>query len=129
VKIIGIGGFLTLAVLASCTSDVEAPQPDMNRLAREYLFLELSMGLHDEGHVDAYFGPDDIRTKAEEAQLSLQDIDQRAAELAMSLADATDNPERVEGMLQRLQALRTRIRLNQGEALLFDEESMLLFGA
>ena len=28
----------------------------LDDLAREYLFLELSMGRHDAGHVDAYFG-------------------------------------------------------------------------
>ncbi|MDH4048140.1 MAG: hypothetical protein OEW68_13895 [Gammaproteobacteria bacterium] len=128
-KMTGIVGFLALSLVAACTSDIETPEPDMNQLARDYLFLELSMGLHDESHVDAYFGPEDIRSKAEETQLSLQDIDLRAAELARSLANAKDDPDRIEGLLQRLQALRTRIRLNQGEKLPFDEESMLLFGA
>ena len=63
------------------------------------------------------------------AKLSLADIDQRAAKLAESLAGASIDPGRLAGLLQRLQALRTRIRMNQGETLPFDEESMLLFGA
>lgn len=127
----GIAGFLATFVLAACTADVGSPETsiDMDQVAHEYLFLELSMGLHDEAHVDAWFGPEDIRVQAADAKLSLADIDQRAAELADSLAGASVDPGRLAGLLQRLQALRTRIRMNQGETLPFDEESMLLFGA
>ncbi len=127
----GIAGFFATFVLAACTADVGSPETsiDMDQVAHEYLFLELSMGLHDEAHVDAYFGPEEIRSKAADAKLSLADIDRRAAELADSLAGASVDPGRLAGLLQRLQALRTRIRMNQGETLPFDEESMLLFGA
>jgi hypothetical protein len=127
----GIAGFFATSVLAACTADVGTPETgvDMDQIAREYLFLELSMGLHDAAHVDAYFGPEEIRSQASDAKLSLTDINRRAAELANALAGAPVDPQRLAGLLQRLQALRTRIRLNQGETLPFDEESMLLFGA
>lgn len=127
----GIAGFIATTILAACTTDVGTPETsvDMDQIPREYLFLELSMGLHDEAHVDAYFGPEEIRSQASDAKLSLADIDQRAAELADALAGAPVDPGRLAGLLQRLQALRTRIRMNQGETLSFDEESMLLFGA
>ena len=49
-----------LLLLTACTP---AP-PDMDELAREYLYLELSMGLHDPAHVDTYFGPEELRTAA-----------------------------------------------------------------
>ncbi len=127
----GIAGLFATCVLAACTADVGTPETsvDMDQIAREYLFLELSMGLHDEAHVDAYFGPEEIRSQAADAKLSLADIDRRAAELADTLAGASIDPGRLAGLLQRLQALRTRIRMNQGATLPFDEESMLLFGA
>lgn len=127
----GIARVLVLSVLAACTADTGAPEAtvDMDHVAHEYLFLELSMALHDEAHVDAYFGPEDIRSEAESAKLSLAEIDRRAALLAQLLAGAPVDPGRLAGLLQRLQALRTRIRMNQGETLPFDEESMLLFGA
>ncbi len=127
----GIAGFFATSVLAACTADVGTPETsvDMDQIAREYLFLELSMGLHDEAHVDAYFGPEEIRAQAADAKLSLADIERRAGELAESLAGASVNPQRLAGLLQRLQALQTRIRMHQGETLPFDEESMLLFGA
>jgi hypothetical protein len=125
------GGLLVMIVLAACEPKVESHNPvsDMNQLAREYIFLELGMGLHDESHVDAYFGPEEIREQARTAKLSLQDIDARASALAEAVGAAADDPGRIAGLLQRLQALRTRIRIKQGESLPFDDESMLLFGA
>jgi hypothetical protein len=101
----------------------------MDQVAHEYLLLELSMGLHDDAHVDAYFGPEEIRSEAADRKLSLVEIDRRAAELTASLTGTPADSGRLAGLLQRLQALRTRILLNQGQSLSFDEESMLLFGA
>jgi hypothetical protein len=111
-----------------------------DELAREYLFLELSMGRHDEGHVDAYFGPDDIRQAADNAALSLDEIRRQATDLENDLNEIRDRAgggemvkglerQRIDGLLGRLTALRTRIALAQGESLPFDEESRLLFGA
>ncbi len=127
----GIAGIFVVLAVAACSADVGAPETnvDMDQVAREYLFLELSMGLHDEAHVDAWFGPEEIRSEAASTKLSLADIDRRAADLATSLAGAADDPGRIAGLQQRLQALKTRIRINQGETLPFDEESLLLFGA
>jgi hypothetical protein len=104
----------------------------LDDLAREYLFLELSMGRHDAGHVDAYFGPEEIQNAADEAELSLDDIETRVAGLEETLAGLSGNDEqmvRIEGILGRLKALQTRIALNGGQALSFDEESRNLFGA
>lgn len=52
----------------------ELPKALIDELAREYVFLELSMGRHDEGHVDAYFGPEEIRQAADRADLRLAEI-------------------------------------------------------
>ncbi|MDH5619956.1 MAG: hypothetical protein OEZ11_15195, partial [Gammaproteobacteria bacterium] len=59
--------------------------PDMDDLAREYIYLELSMGLHDAAHVDAYFGPGDLKAAAEETALSLDQILTASADLATRL--------------------------------------------
>ena len=72
---------ITVVVAACSADDSENPIADMNALANEYLFLELSMGWHDTAHVDAYFGPEEIRVAANEAQLSLDEIQARALEL------------------------------------------------
>ena len=107
----------------------------MDEVAREYLFIELSMGLHDSNHVDAYYGPEEFREAAQAAALSLDDVEGRARSLNVRLTalDGKDlqqaNPERVAGLLARLRALLTRIAINRGEYLPFDEESQALFGA
>jgi hypothetical protein len=106
----------------------------LDELAREYLFLELGMGQHDGNHVDAYFGPEDIRQAAVEAALPLAEIDARAHALSehlQGLLESTDDEleaARIEGLLGRLRALTTRIAINRGEAVPFDEEARRLFG-
>jgi hypothetical protein len=106
----------------------------MDELAREYLFLELSMGLHDSGHVDAYFGPEELRSAAKESALSLDQILAASADLASRLKaiDTGDDDMfamRIAGLLARLQALDTRIAINKGDFLTFDDESLALFGS
>ncbi len=119
-----------LLALAACGK----PAPDVDELAREYLFLELSMGLHDPAHVDAYFGPDDLRAAAEEHKLGLDQILEASKDLAARLG-AIDPGEdvmsrmRIDGLTARLHSLDTRIAINKGDYLDFDAESEALFGS
>jgi hypothetical protein len=108
--------------------------PDMNDLAREYLFLELSMGLHDGGHVDAYFGPEELQVAAKENALSLDQILTASSDLAERLAGVDTGGDemlgmRVDGLIARLHALDTRIAINKQEYLNFDAEALALFGS
>ncbi len=128
---------LTLIYCTGCESDQAGesiPATDLPSLTNEYLFLELSMGWHDNGHVDAYFGPEGIRTAANEAQLPLAEIRSRAGRLRTQLStqrSKIDDPAeltRIEGLDRRLVALDTRISLLAGQPLDFDAESMRLFG-
>ncbi len=132
--------FATILAAACTREPAETPLEDLDFLATEYLLLELSMGLHDSAHVDAYFGPQAIRTEAEHAGLSLAEIESRAASLEHRLrnwgsgsGDTQESDDmqaaRIDNLVQRLQALHTRIALNRGETLPFDEESRRLFGA
>ncbi len=127
--------FLLLLLLGACSGEPPAaPAADLDALAAEYLFLELSMGLHDQAHVDAYFGPADIRDKAKQTALPLAEIESRAAAMATRLLNWPVETEdgmqavRIQNLLQRLQALTTRIALSKGESFRFDEESRRLFG-
>ncbi len=136
-----IAVIFALFSLAACgagqSSDEKsvAATVDLDSLAREYLFLELSMGWHDEGHVDAYFGPAEIREAANDAQLPLDEIGARSVRMKTQLqsakaaagSDATESA-RIDGLTGRLGALETRIALSKGERLSFDEESRRLFG-
>jgi len=121
---------VAVLAIASCTP---AP-PDMDDLAQEYLYLELSMGLHDGGHVDAYFGPDELRTAAEQTALSLDQILKASKDLsgrlsAIDVGEDTMVAMRIAGLVARLHALDTRIAINKGELPSFDDESMALFGS
>lgn len=133
--------FVVLSVTVACdagnpvTTADTMPTPDMAGLANEYLFLELSMARHDSAHVDAYFGPAEIRNQADQDDLSLQQITSRSAiltgQLNIQRANTTDAREiaRIDGLLERLAALQTRIELANGTTLSFDDESRVLFGA
>ncbi|MCH9695094.1 MAG: hypothetical protein K0U72_11350 [Gammaproteobacteria bacterium] len=124
-----LGLLVTALALIACANE---RSPDMDELVREYLFLELSMGNIDGGHVDAYFGPGDIKTQADQAGLSLDEIRARAAALDKSLAGiAAEQPlekNRIQGLRARLRSLDARISINQEDTVSFDEESNLLFG-
>ena len=127
--------FTTFLAAACSDEPVATPAGDLGTLAAEYLFLELSMGLHDSAHVDAYFGPEEIRANAESAALPLTEIENRASTLATRLLNWPVKPAdamqaaRVDNLVQRLGALDTRIALSRGENLSFDIESRRLFGA
>ena len=109
-------------------------QPDIDELAQEYLFLELSMGLHDKAHVDAYFGPADLKAAAQESALSLDQILTASKDLASRLGDIDAGDDamlrmRVDGLIGRLLALDTRVAINKEEYLDFDDEAEALFGS
>lgn len=122
---------IAVGVAGCSANDGEYRLADGNSLANEYLFLELSMGWHDSAHVDAYFGPEEIRLAANEAQLSLEQIQARALDLETVIVEMMDesDADRMDGIVRRLGALQTRIELNKGQRRSFDEESLRLFGA
>ena len=126
--------FATFIAAACSNEPMDTRVDDLDILAAEYLLLELSMGLHDGAHVDAYFGPQEIRVNAESAALSLAEIESRASTMATRLLNWPVEPademqsSRIDNLAQRLRALHTRIALRKGEALSFDVESRRLFG-
>ena len=87
-KLAALAATLFLAACGSPDPEVEATAGvDVDALANEYLFLELSMGQHDKGHVDAYFGPEAFRETAAAEAMSLDDIRLAASDLSGRLAE------------------------------------------
>ena len=74
---------IVLLVLFAITS---AHGADLDRIAGEYLVLELAMARHDPGHVDAYFGPERYREQAGAAELTLAEIFGEAQKLRDAIA-------------------------------------------
>ncbi len=131
---------LTAVFLLACgkpdaePEPVEAPGPEItvDDLAAKYVFLELAMGEIDGSHVDAYYGPDDIKESAVAEGLDLDAIREQAAwlkaDFSMRLAAADGvAADRIRNIVARLDALDMRISINKGETAPFDEESKALF--
>lgn len=129
--------FSLIFLLAGCGGSNDETRSELDRIAGDYLFLELSMGLHDPAHVDAYFGPEAIERSAQSERLPLDEIRALAGELRSQLERLRDRgaaadamqAARINGLIGRLDALETRIALNMGESISFDDESRRLFGA
>ncbi len=121
--------------IGACQPQSPVERGDLDAVARDYLVLELAMGLHDDNHVDAWFGPQELEQAAEEKRLSLATIHDRASVMAERLynwptADGESKEAmRVANLLGRLRALMARIDINRGHTASFDEESRRLFGA
>jgi hypothetical protein len=124
----------SLAVAACGEEQRMESAPELDDLARNYVVLELAMGLEDGNHVDAWYGPEELQQAAKDAGLTLPEIAHEAEALADRVAKWPGNRsnrmqlKRIDGLQQRLRALSTRVAINQGRSLPFDEESRLLFG-
>jgi hypothetical protein len=80
-------------------------------IIQEYLLLELSMGIHHQDHVDAYFGPDHFKHLALETKLTLNQIHEKAEILSAQLKNLTHSStmpiQRNRNLEARLRALKT----------------------
>ncbi len=109
--------------------------PDMEQLAKSYIKLVLSVGLHDSDYVDAYYGPPQLRADAEAEKLSLEAIMESAAvtlNQARLLAPAQKDEMallRHQYILRQLESLMARVDILRGKKLSFDEEAQALYDA
>ena len=110
----------------------------MNTVAERYVRLVLALGQHDPDYVDAFYGPADWKTQAEQEKKSLDAIGTEAAKLSVTLTEtpiAPGTPDsdlrllRREYLHKQLAALAARVRMLKGEKLKFDDESRALYDA
>ena len=120
---------LSVVVLASCfNSDKTHKLSSIADIVEKYIVLELSMKAYDKAHIDAYSGPEKFLKIAKQRKLSLIEIFNDAEILITTLSNHKDsNTLRVKGLVARLTALQTRIKINQKQFVSFDEEAQLLF--
>ena len=127
---------LVLALLTASCGGERAAGPDPARLdavAARYVHLGLGLGRHDPNYVDAYYGPDSLRTAAETESLTVPQIRAAAESLAAVLGDGP--PAYADSLLTRrhrylraqLTAMAARARMLGGERLTFDEEALALY--
>ena len=103
----------------------------LNQIAEEYVKLVLSIGLHDDSYVDAYYGP--AEWKSQTTKKTLSDL-LSVANLLIAEFKALPTPPKNERLRQnflliQLGAVRAYIDQLSGTKLSFDAESLALYDA
>ncbi|HEY0325741.1 MAG TPA: hypothetical protein VGC46_07165, partial [Allosphingosinicella sp.] len=118
-------------LLAGCMTAADRAD-SLDAIARDYVGLSLEIGTHEEGYIDAYYGPAEWKQAAEASPRAVPALAEAAAGLQARLR-ATPAP--ADPLVQRrrafldaqLTAARTRLRMIAGERLSFAEEAQGLF--
>jgi hypothetical protein len=122
-----------LFLLAACAT-APALTADLNALAERYVRLALEIGTHEEGYIDAYYGPEAWKTEAEAhprsvAQLKT-DADALRAELAAAVSSAADAAaaRRARTLEVYVSSARFRLDMIEGRRVPLADEAEALFG-
>lgn len=135
------------ALLLACTAAVAlvgcatlpAATPDsLDRIADDYVLLQLTIGEKEDGYIDAYYGPAELKTRAtaEAPAASLPELEARAVALRVRAQGFSDDGQpgdsaderRARFLAAQLTAARTRLKMLRGERLSFADEAEGLFG-
>ena len=105
---------------------------NMDDLARDYVRLVLSLGVHDPDAVDAYYGPAALQEEARTRATPLSDLSRDVTGLEERLVrmrpPADDLAARRIRMLRvQVRALAMRIAMRQGRRVPFDQETAALY--
>ena len=127
-----------LCLLGACaTAPATTPHASgdsLDLIARDYVALILEIGEHEEGYVDAYYGPPEWAAAAEASPRAVPQLIQGAATLtdrlnAVSTAGADSAvAQRKAYLLAHVSAAAARLRMLSGEKMSFADEAEALFG-
>jgi len=124
-------GLVLVLALSAC-----APRPqetDLSPLAERYVRLALEIGAHEEGYIDAYYGPGEWKTEAEANPRSTAELKQLAdgllAEINGALETMSDPAQqrRARALAAYVSSARFRLDMIDGETAPFVEEARRLF--
>lgn len=123
---------LLFLLIAACAT-APSPAADLNALAERYVRLALEIGAHEEGYVDAYYGPAAWKTEAEAhprsvAQLK-SDTDALRSELAAAVSNAanSETARRARTLEVYVSSARFRLDMIEGRRVPFADEAEALF--
>jgi hypothetical protein len=124
----------TVCAAAFASLAPAGPTDPMQDIARRYVELVLSVGQHDDGYVDAYYGPAEWKAAAVARQASVATLREEATRLrdavhALPRQDDQTTRLRVAYLDAQLRAVGARLRMLAGEKFPFDEESRLMYDA
>jgi hypothetical protein len=121
------------ALAMALMSCVTKPAPDLNRLAESYVRLSLEIGAHEDGYVDAYYGPAEWRTQAMAHPRSTAEL-KRAADALHAQIEAIESASAETAVKRRAHTLaayvasaRFRLDMIDGARAPFVQEAQLLF--
>ena len=128
-----------LCLLGACATApavaTDGSGDSLDRIAREYVALILEIGEHEDGYVDAYYGPPEWAAVAEANPRTVPQLIQGAATLTGRLhavaLDAASDPAQVQRrayLLAHVSAAAARLRMLSGEKMSFADEAEALFG-
>jgi len=106
----------------------------LNEVADAYVKLSLEIGTHEDGYIDAYYGPAEIKTAAEAAprdkDVLLAATRALSAQLDTAARRVSDPMERrrAASLRAQLRAAETRLLMMQGTRFAFADEAERLFG-
>ena len=126
---------LALCLLfVGCRSATPPADPSaLDPIATRYVTLALGLGRHDPNYVDAYYGPDSLRTAAAAESLTVAEVLAHADSLVRLLGDTVpayaDSMVRLRHRYLRTQlgSMAARARMLGGQPLSFDEEAKALY--
>jgi hypothetical protein len=108
-------------------------RPVLDDAARDYVRLVLEIGTHEDGYVDAYYGPPEWKAEAEAHPRTLPQLKAEADRIAAVLrqADAAALPpaerRRNASLLAHVASARFRLDMISGTRAPFQEEAFRLF--
>jgi hypothetical protein len=119
-------------LLAACATAKPLPST-LNQVAHDYVRLQLEIGAHEDGYIDAYTGPPELKTQAEANPRAVAAL-KAEAERLMAALEAID-PATLDGTVARrraflsahLRAARFRLDMIEGARRPFAEEAEFLF--
>lgn len=126
---------LAMLALTSCATVSEVRPPSLDALARQYLAVQLAIGEKEPGYVDAYYGPQElaVAATAQNDEITLLILQERVAALdsalgSLPVAVGSVEAERVRYLRAMLGSAKVRLRMLNGEKILFQDEAEGLFG-
>jgi hypothetical protein len=122
-----LGGAFLLALSEPAFAQGET----LDAIARDYVRLQLEIGARDEGYIDAYYGPPEVRAAATANPRSLAELGPAVEGLRSRLRQIAPTGrigQRQAFLEAQLTAAATRLRMLRGERLSFSEEARGLYG-
>jgi hypothetical protein len=122
----------SLAVAACATASPQA-ETQLDALAETYVRLSLEIGTHEDGYIDAYYGPPEWKTEAEAAPRSIDELQAATTvlqgEVDRIAASGIDDLEmrRARTLSAYIAAARFRMEMMEGVRVPFVEEAERLF--